>query len=68
MCKYPVVNLTLKSAKQPVFASAYNKLKNAVIEEFQNHRSVLESDKLTAEAVRKFQQIISGEEGYDDYS
>ncbi len=68
MCKYNVVNLTLKSAKQPVFASAYNKLKNAIIEEFQNHRFVLESDKLTTEDKRKFQQMISGEAGYDDYS
>ncbi len=68
MCKYNVVNLTLKSAKQPVFASAYNKLKNAIIEEFQNHRFVLESGKLTAEDKRKFQQVISGEAGYDDYS
>lgn len=31
MGMYPVINLTLKSAKQPVFTSAYGKMKNEMI-------------------------------------
>lgn len=46
MGRYPVINLTLKSAKQPTFASAHRKLKREISEEFMRHRYVLESDKL----------------------
>lgn len=31
---YSVINLTLKSAKQPTFESAYSKMKRAVADEF----------------------------------
>ena len=34
MGKYPVISLTLKSAKQPAFESAYVKLKRELAEEF----------------------------------
>ena len=46
MGRYPVINLTLKSAEQPTFASAHRKLKREISEEFMRHRYVLESDKL----------------------
>lgn len=42
MGKYPVINLTLKSAKQPSFESAYGKLKREIVEEFQRHRYLRE--------------------------
>lgn len=40
MGSYPVINLTLKSAKQPTFASAYVKLKREIVEAFKDHRYV----------------------------
>ncbi|WP_300713314.1 AAA family ATPase [uncultured Acetatifactor sp.] len=65
---YPVINLTLKSAKQPVFDSAYGKMKGEIAEEFRRHQYVLESSKIAEEDKRKFREIAGKEAGYDDYS
>ena len=42
---YPVINLTLKSAKQPGFESAYSKLRKAIADEFQRHQYILSDRK-----------------------
>ena len=68
MGKYPVINLTLKSAKQPTFESAYGKIKNELAEEFQKHQYVLESEKMDGAAKSLFRKIADGEAEYDDYS
>lgn len=68
MSRYPVISLTLKSAKQPVFESAYAKLKWEIADEFERHKYVLESDRVDPLAKERFQKIESGEAGYDDYS
>lgn len=68
MGMYPVINLTLKSAKQPVFTSAYGKVWNALAEEFQRHQYVLESGKLSVDDVIMYRKIVSGKAEYDDYS
>lgn len=68
MGSYPVINLTLKSAKQRNFDSAYGKIKNEIAEEYQRHQHVLECDSINEMAKRKFQEIANGEAGYDDYS
>jgi len=68
MGRYPVINLTLKSAKQPVFDSAYGKMKGEIAEEFRRHQYVLESSKIAEEDKRKFREIAGKEAGYDDYS
>ncbi len=68
MVNYPVINLTLKSAKQPVFDSAYVKLKREIADEFNRHRYVLASDSINENDKRKFQEIADGEAKYDDYS
>ena len=68
MGNYPVINLTLKSAKQPVFDSAYVKLKREIAEEFKRHRYVLASDRIDENDKQKFQEIANGEANYDDYS
>ena len=65
---YPVINLTLKSAKQPVFESAYNKMKNEIAEEFQRHQYVLESKKINVESKQLFQKLAYGNAEYDDYT
>ncbi len=49
MGQYPVINLSLKSSKQPNFQLAYECLLNEIIHEFKRHDYVLNSDKLTYE-------------------
>ena len=44
--QYPVINLSLKSAKQPNYELAYDCLINEIIEEFKRHDYVLNSEKL----------------------
>ena len=46
MGQYPVINLSLKSAKQPNYELAYDCLINEIIEEFKRHDYVLNSEKL----------------------
>ncbi len=68
MGRYPVINLTLKSAKQPTFESAYGKIKNELAEEFQRHQYVLESGKMDDAVKSLFRKIADGKAEYDDYS
>lgn len=68
MGMYPVINLTLKSAKQPVFTSAYHKIKNEITDEYKRHKYVLEDDILDPDSKSLFQKIASGQGEYDDYS
>lgn len=68
MKMYPVINLTLKSAKQSTFESAYKKLKNEIAEEFQRHRYILESDQIEDEDKILFRNIAGRKAEYDDYS
>lgn len=65
---YPLVTLTLKSAKQPVFQSAYSKLKNELAEEFQRHQYVLECDKISDKDKELYQKITDRQAEYDDYT
>ncbi len=68
MGRYPVINLKLKSAKQPVFESAYSKMKKEIAEEFQRHQLVLESEKINNEDKKLFREIADRKAEYDDYS
>lgn len=68
MGQYPVINLTLKSAKQPVFESAYGKMKNEIADEFKRHQYVLGSSKIDDDDKNLFQKIANGKAEYDDYS
>lgn len=68
MGSYPVINLTLKSAKQRSFESAYGKLKEEIAEEYQRHQYVLECDRVSEENKRKFREIADRKAEYDDYS
>ncbi len=65
---YPVINLTLKSARQPTFESAYDKIKRAVADEFQRHQYILTSEKINGEDKKLFQKIAGRRAEYDDYS
>ena len=57
--KYPVLFLTLKSAKQPDFVGAFYQLKNAIWQEIDRHRYLLDSDKLNEEEKEQLRQWIN---------
>ena len=46
--RYPVIFLTLKSAKQDTYALAYMELKKRISEEYKRHKYVLQGEALTA--------------------
>lgn len=56
--KYPVLFLTLKSAKQPDFIGAFYQLKSIIQKEIDRHRYLLDSDKLNEEEKEKLKQWI----------
>jgi hypothetical protein len=64
MTAYPVISLTLKSAKQPTFASAYYSLKNEISEEYKRHRHIF--TKLKSEDDRARFSAIAERRGDDD--
>lgn len=68
MGKYPVINLTLKSLKQPTMESAYSKMKKEIAGEFKRHGYVLESDRLDDDDKELFREIACRKAEYDDYS
>lgn len=49
MGNYPVINLTLKDAKQPDFLLAYEALKWQIADEYARHQYILQDERLTAE-------------------
>lgn len=68
MGMYPVINLTLKSSKQPTFESAYDKIKSEIADEFKRHSYVMESDKIDDDVKNLFHRIANRTAEYNDYS
>lgn len=65
--QYPVIFLSLKSAKQPTFEMAYEMLKRQIRDEFDRHAYVLNTDdldKFTKERYRKICELSAGAEEY----
>ncbi|MFD3155885.1 AAA family ATPase [Haloimpatiens sp. FM7330] len=64
MGQYPVINLSLKSAKQPNFELAYISIKRRIAEEYKRHEYILKSEELKDENER-FLKILreQGDEG-----
>ena len=60
MGKYPIISLSLKSAKQPDFYNAFTKLRDEIASEFDRHRYLLKSDVFTAEDKSLFENFIYG--------
>lgn len=56
--QYPVIKLSLKSAKQPSYKMAYGCLKDEIIYEFDRHRYVLFGDRLSEEEKQNYQAIL----------
>ena len=57
MGKYPVIKLSLKSAKQPDFREAALQLRDEIISEFNRHIYVKDSDVLTEEEAKLFSKL-----------
>ena len=57
MGKYPVIKLSLKSAKQPNFREAALQLRDEIVSEFNRHVYVKDSDVLTEEEARLFNEL-----------
>ncbi|HCT91447.1 MAG TPA: AAA family ATPase [Lachnospiraceae bacterium] len=59
MGKYPVINLSLKSGKQPDFETAYASLKDEITREFQRHSYILAGEMSERER-ETFESILRG--------
>ncbi|MBQ9200672.1 MAG: AAA family ATPase, partial [Lachnospiraceae bacterium] len=57
MGKYPVIKLSLKSAKQPDFYNAFVKLREEIISEFERHAYLEKSDLLSEEKKEVFRKL-----------
>lgn len=68
MGKYPIISLSLKSAKQPDFEMAYASLIGEVLNEYGRHKYILKEDVLSAEDIEKYKKILSGKAENIDYA
>jgi hypothetical protein len=57
MCKYPVINISLKSAKKDTFDMAYESIKEIIIETYSRHKYLLDSAKLNEGQKKLFKSI-----------
>jgi hypothetical protein len=58
--QFPVISLSLKSMKQPSYEYAFMQYKQLIIREVERHCYVLESDKLSPELRRSFEDFYYG--------
>lgn len=65
---YPVIFLTLKSAKQRNFKAAYFKLKEEISEEFKRHEKQIMSGNISEDDRTLFYEIASGKADREIYS
>ena len=68
MGKYPVINLSLKSAKQPDFEMAYDSIIDEISKEYIRHYFILESDKLLENEKEAFMNIINKKASHIEYA
>ena len=66
--QYPVIFMTLKSAKQPSYKMAYMELKKRIGEEFERHQYVLRSGVLSEAEALRFQEIMDLKEDTSLYA
>lgn len=58
MGRYPLIFLTLKSAKQPTYQMAYDFLVNGIMAEYERHRYLLQGDALSAKQKERYIAIM----------
>lgn len=61
MGQYPVINMSLKSAKQPDFEAAYMALREQIIKEYDRHSYILQSDLLNENRKKRYRSLWDGE-------
>ena len=66
--QYPVIFMTLKSAKQPNFEESYGKLCRAIAEEFRRHQYLLEGNSLADDQKIMFKKIMTEQAEYGEYN
>ncbi|MGL6106325.1 MAG: AAA family ATPase [Romboutsia sp.] len=59
MGKYPVINLSLKSGKQPTFKMANESIIDEIIKEYTRHRYILKEDKLSDGEKQAYLNILN---------
>lgn len=68
MGKYPVISMSMKSAKQPDFEMAYKCLIEQIAEEYKRHMYVLNSDCILEEDKEKYRAIMGRRAESSDYA
>ena len=58
MGKYPVINLSLKSAKQPDFKTSFIKMREDIVSEVRRHDYLLKSENLSDEERLELKELI----------
>ena len=58
MGKYPVINLSLKSAKQPDFKTSFIKMREDIVSEIRRHDYLLKSENLSDEERFELKELI----------
>ena len=66
--QYPVIFLSLKSAKQPNFEESYKKICRAIAEEFRRHQYLLAGNSLADDQKIMFQRIMTEQADYSAYN
>lgn len=68
MGRYPVISMSLKSAKQPDFDMAYTMLADRITAEYARHRYVLKGDVLLNSEKEKYISIMDRKAGRAEYA
>ena len=58
--QYPVITLTLKSAKQPTWDLAYESLQDDIGREYGRHKNILEGSALSEADKDRYQEVLNG--------
>ena len=66
--KYPIIKMSLKSAKQRDFDTAYACLVDEIIKEYRRHMYVLKADVLTEIEKQTYMEILNGKADYKRYA
>ena len=68
MGRYPVIFLSLKSAKQPDYEMAYAMMVNEIVHEFERHRYVLEDASLLSSQKKRYLAVMEKTASPSEYA
>lgn len=68
MGRYPVISMSLKSAKQPDYKMSYACLRETIASEFSRHAYVLASDCISEEKKEKYRTLMGWKGRQEDYA